>query len=455
MSIDRIALKNFKCFRELDVEFSKITLLTGENSSGKSSLIYAILAILQSKFPFYLSPNGKYINLGDFEEISFQHSKDNQLAIDLFLTDADQKYCYETAWEINRRNRMPKLNYLNIKFDDIVLEVYKPEETYCLNLKGSITKKESLTYEIAQFVGLVSKYIAIQENENEFLVKKVGLSETYENINIENFPLESIDVDNISIVLPIGAKDWDKDSIQINLVHGVMMALLEVLDRKIKNFNFISSFRLYPDRTYFQKSKAENKIGKYGENHIDQILEWEDDEAEEFDQLNAILKNLGLLKSIKSKRIGGGRFEIRVKVKNNKGESLADVGFGISQLLPIIVADLQLSDDSTLAVAQPEIHLHPSVQATLADYFVQQIRETQKRYILETHSEYLMNRIRLSIVKGTIESSDVAVYYFENSNKGSIKHKIEFTKDGQIRNAPKGFFDTYMMDTMDIALNAE
>ena len=154
--------------------------------------------------------------------------------------------------------------------------------------------------------------------------------------------------------------------------------------------------------------------------------------------------------------MSGGRFEIRVKVKNkSKWESLPDVGFGISQFLPIIVADLQLSNNSTLIMSQPEIHLHPSVQANLSDYLVKQVKERNKNYIVETHSEYLLNRMRLLIVKGEIQSEDVAVYYFENSIKdGSVAHRIEFTKDGQILNAPKGFFETYMIDTMDIALNA-
>jgi predicted ATPase len=106
-------------------------------------------------------------------------------------------------------------------------------------------------------------------------------------------------------------------------------------------------------------------------------------------------------------------------------------------------------------MCQPEIHLHPSIQANLGDYLVKQVNEKKKQYIVETHSEYLLNRIRLLIVKGEIEPEDVAVYYFENSVKeGSVTHRIEFTKDGQILNAPRGFFETYMIDTMDIALNA-
>ena len=76
-------------------------------------------------------------------------------------------------------------------------------------------------------------------------------------------------------------------------------------------------------------------------------------------------------------------------------------------------------------------------------------------YIIETHSEYLLNRIRLAVVKGDMAPSDVSVYYFENTVNGTLTRDIEFTEDGEIHNAPQGFFDTYMMDVMDIALHAE
>jgi len=223
----------------------------------------------------------------------------------------------------------------------------------------------------------------------------------------------------------------------------------------LEDLNFIGPFRLAPERTYYQKAKADEKVGMNGEGYIDQILEWEHQKAPQFKKLISILNDLELIDSLKTQQLKGGRFEVNVKTKS-KGvwASLADVGFGISQFLPVIVADLQLPNNSTLLVAQPEIHLHPSIQASLADYFVNQIIETGNQYIIETHSEYLLNRFRLDIVKGKLDPADISVYYFEPSPKGSITYRIEFTKDGQIKNAPKGFFDTYMIDTMDIALYA-
>jgi predicted ATPase len=105
-------------------------------------------------------------------------------------------------------------------------------------------------------------------------------------------------------------------------------------------------------------------------------------------------------------------------------------------------------------IDQPEIHLHPSAQSQLADYFIRQIKDNDKNYFIETHSEYLLNRLRAAIVKGKLNPSNIKVFYFENNGDEIIISKIRFTKNGRILGAPKGFFDTYMIDVMDIAIGA-
>ena len=133
---------------------------------------------------------------------------------------------------------------------------------------------------------------------------------------------------------------------------------------------------------------------------------------------------------------------------------MSDVGSGISAFMPIMVADLQLPDDSTLFLAEPEIHLHPSVQSKFGDYIVNQVNKTQKNYVIETHSEYFLNKIRLAIVKGELKKEDVKVYFLENDGDDTAVFDVDFRKNGGIRNAPKTFFETYSIDVMDIALNA-
>lgn len=448
MQIKRFSAANFKCFRKLDVSFSRITLLTGENSSGKSSLIYGILSVFQSDaFPFRLSPNGKYVNMGDFTEMSFNGLKNKRIELGICLTDrAEGEQKFETAWVLDRRNNMPRLDRLRAITELLDLEINADGSQYVLRV--SLDQKniaESKELEVGRLVGELFASLSeiIDEDadsETETLQKlKQGLMEFKE---VESLGLASLDAKELSNKLSLGT----------NYLISVCMQGLRRLDN---NLNFVGSFRLQPERAYYQRSKSDYKVDKHGENYPDQILNWERRQSPKFKELKSILRELNLLRTIRTRKLRSGRFELRVQAKSRGAwASLADVGFGISQFLPIIVADLQLPDDSTLVLAQPEIHLHPSVQAAIADYLVTQINEHEKSYIVETHSEYLLNRIRLAIVKGQLEPSDVSVYYFENSADGSIMHSIEFTKDGQIRNAPKGFFETHMMDVMDIAINA-
>ncbi|MGH7806886.1 MAG: AAA family ATPase, partial [Thermodesulfobacteriota bacterium] len=125
MSINSISLKNFKCFREIDIKLSKITLLTGANSSGKTALLYGILSPFQSEeFPNYLSPNGKYVNMGDFEEFSFNHSSANKVEINISLYGLYGKDVYiSTFWICDPKSKMPKQSYLRATSEFLDLEI--------------------------------------------------------------------------------------------------------------------------------------------------------------------------------------------------------------------------------------------------------------------------------------------------------------------------------------------
>ncbi|MCP4213405.1 MAG: AAA family ATPase [bacterium] len=90
MRINKLSLENFKCFKKADFELGKLTLLTGANSSGKSSVLYSILGTLQSgEFPLSFSPNGKYVNMGNFKELYHKHLKDNTVKIGINFDDSE------------------------------------------------------------------------------------------------------------------------------------------------------------------------------------------------------------------------------------------------------------------------------------------------------------------------------------------------------------------------------
>lgn len=184
-------------------------------------------------------------------------------------------------------------------------------------------------------------------------------------------------------------------------------------------------------------------------------MTWKDASHDKFEEFVEGIKSIGLLSEVEPSRLGSGQFKIGVKVhEDDELANLSDVGFGISQTMPIIIADVELGKGSTLYVSQPEVHLHPRAQAKFGDYLVKQMQKG-KRYVIESHSEYLMNRLRLSVVRGDIQEEDIKVYYMSQGEGKTTIHTVKFKKNGQIEGAPQDFFDTYMIDVMDIAMSAQ
>jgi predicted ATPase len=432
MKVNRVSIENFKCFKAIDIELGKLTLLTGANSSGKSSILYSILGPLQSgEFPFQFSPNGKYVNMGNFQEMSYKHLKENIIKIGFIISGPEMEPVgLSTWWEEDKVRKLPQLNKLKLNYGFCKLEILKKRK-YNLNYKFYHHKfSENSLFWLLKFEPSLMGSSSIPPG--------VTLKESH-RFTFENF------------------KELERLSIESDDRHfySVIKSLRPLINEVDSNINFINSFRLFPERTYYETTRTDLKVGKFGEDYVNQVILWETQKAKEYDELINVMKNLSLLVDINSTRLNGGRFEIVVKVnKNSLPVSLNDVGFGISQFLPIVVADLQLGEDSTLFVAQPEIHLHPGVQAKFGDYMVNRINHSRKNYIIETHSEYLLNRIRLAIVKKEIAKEDVKIYFLQNDGEDTQTHQLEFTTDGQILNAPEDFFKTYMMDVMNIAVNA-
>jgi predicted ATPase len=149
MQLRKIALTNFKCFEKVNLECSKFTLLTGANSSGKSSLIYSLLGALQTtNFPFYFSPNGRYANMGDFVDIALNHRKSNAIGINLEFLDEtakDSRLVLDGTFNLNRATGLPRLASLNFESPSLDLGVrknglYKGHYHFptCDNLKSSV-----------------------------------------------------------------------------------------------------------------------------------------------------------------------------------------------------------------------------------------------------------------------------------------------------------------------------
>lgn len=152
---------------------------------------------------------------------------------------------------------------------------------------------------------------------------------------------------------------------------------------------------------------------------------------------------LGIANDIQTNDKGKFGHELKISIDNpNLKQDLTHVGVGVSQVLPILVLSFLAEIDSVLIFEQPELHLHPKVQTRLADFFVA-MNTLGKQCIIETHSEYLINRLRYLVAKAdNMKISKESIIYFVEKEKGeSIYRPITINKYGVIEDWPKGFFD--------------
>ncbi|MEE4106243.1 DUF3696 domain-containing protein [Pseudomonas viridiflava] len=155
------------------------------------------------------------------------------------------------------------------------------------------------------------------------------------------------------------------------------------------------------------------------------------------------LSYLGVVEEFRTIDKGKLGYELLVKTNKSEGwQDLTHVGVGVSQVLPIILMFLLSSPDDVLIFEQPELHLHPKIQSRLCDLFLA-MAEANRQCLIETHSEYMINRLRLRIVQDHGESviNKSALYFISKTDGRSAFENIKISKYGVISNWPKDFFD--------------
>ena len=162
---------------------------------------------------------------------------------------------------------------------------------------------------------------------------------------------------------------------------------------------------------------------------------------------------LGLATDVDSVDLGkiGHSLQVGLDSSSHKHD-LTHVGVGVSQVLPVLVLSLLSDSDVTLVIEQPELHLHPKIQTLLGDFFLS-LAMSDKQCLIETHSEYIVDRIRYRIAADTCAPSIAdltGLYFAEKSDNGSTFREIEINDYGAIVDWPEGFFDQSCQQATDI-----
>ena len=161
-----------------------------------------------------------------------------------------------------------------------------------------------------------------------------------------------------------------------------------------------------------------------------------------FDEVS--IKQLGRRESepfqIQIRRYGGG-------LKGPR-RNLIDVGYGVSQVLPVIFELLRKEGSHLLLLQQPEVHLHPSAQAELGSLFCRSAKE-YRQLVVETHSDHLLDRVRMDIRDGrtTLQPDDVSILFFERDRLAVRIHSLRVDAEGNVLDAPDSYRQFFMDET--------
>jgi len=418
-----------------------LTVFFGTNSSGKSSIGHLLLALKQTvdnpdrKTVIFPGGSNSPVQFGSLQNLIYHRSNDNNIEFEYFwdlkeqlaITDAKNKKEYQCD---------------AIRFSaSIGLKDQKMGEVNCFN------------YELFR---------------RAHLELSVGMSKSAQKgsytINAENYTLIQNTGRPWGIGSPVRFYGFPETVVAYHQNADFVQTLNLQHEQLFGSVYYLGPMRNHPLRLYPWPGNEPDSVGFSGENTIHAILASQDrtlsmrknHKYKPFLEVIARqLHEMGLIEQFTVEQIAEGRQSYEVKVRTKGSDDLVDlpdVGFGVSQVLPVLVQMFYAPANSIIIMEQPEIHLHPRAQAALADVMIDAInsREDGKdrgiQLIIETHSEHFLRRLQRRIAEDTITNDQFAAYFADMNSKPTKLDTLHIDKFGNISNWPKDFFGDEMGD---------
>ncbi len=443
--ITHLHIRNFKVWQDTGpIRMAPITLFFGANSSGKSSIGQFLMMLKQTvefsdpKTVFFPGSKNSAVQLGSYRDMVFHRSTDNSIYFD---------YAWNLPHALEFKDARSGQSY---KWDSMEFK----SEVGVGDKKRSVPIVDSLQYRLIReknaliTIGMQRKSASKNEyrvdSEGLALVRKLGRPWAPGSpVRFYGFPDEVV------------AYHQNADFVQeLNLAHAKLFHSLA----------YLGPLRTRTERLYSWTGVEPESVGFAGESTIAGVLAASDRKlslgykcrAKRFEVIIANkLQEMGLIEGFRIKAISEQRQEYEVKVRTTgSGDwvDLPDVGFGISQVLPVLVQCFYAPANSIILMEQPEIHLHPSAQAALADVMIDAINARENgadrniQLIVETHSEHFLRRLQRRIAEGRVEHDRVSAYFADVSITPAKLRELEVDLFGNIKNWPPKFFGDEMED---------
>lgn len=437
--LTKLAFEHFKPWRDTgDVRLAPITALFGNNSSGKSSFLQMLLMLKQTaESPdrtqvLNLGDDRSLVDLGTFQDVLFRHNLTIPIVVRL-------------AWKLPRNLEIAdpaRKKAVLFKGDDIEFSTAIEWQSNGEPALGRAVVKNmryrfaDMTFAMAQATGKAQAYdLSVSPRTRDFKF-----------VRTQGRPWK----------LPPPAKCYGfPDQVRAYYQNAGFLSDLELqFEELFARLFYLGPLREYPRRQYSWAGAQPADMGRRGERVVDALLASRESGVKISrgrgtkrqtleERVAEWLKDLGLIHSFHVRPIteGGRLFQVWVKRDPGAPEVLiTDVGFGVSQILPVITLCYYAPEGSTILLEQPEIHLHPLVQSGLADVLVDAMQTRDIQIILESHSEHLLRRLQRRLAEDIIRPDQAALYFCATENGESQLTPLELDLFGVIKNWPKDFF---------------
>ncbi|MBM4024615.1 MAG: DUF3696 domain-containing protein [Planctomycetes bacterium] len=435
--IKELRFKSFKSWRDTGpLALAPLTGLFGTNSSGKSSILQLLLMLKQTvestdrKRVLHTGDDVSIVDLGTFSNLIYRHDLSLPLEVGL-------------DWDLRSPLRIKDPEE---KGDTTLFEVNE--------LKFQVRIDGSGTPETPPFVRDFS-YSFGQQTFGMALRGQGGRK--YELISRGYQPKRQV---GRPWPLPAPVKFYgfpDEVSGYFQNVGFLSEVVLE-LEGLFRRTAYLGPLRDYPKRIYTWAGDEPSDVGRKGELAVPATLAarakgryispgYKRHRQTLEKRLAYWLKEMGIIESFSIQQIGQNRKDYEVLVSKTKQAPevlITDVGFGLSQVLPVVVMCYYVEEGSVLLLEQPELHLHPLAQAWLADIFIDVVNNRNVQIIVESHSEHFLRRLQRRIAEEKIENNRTALYFCRIENSASRTERLDVNMFGDITNWPKDFFGDEM-----------
>lgn len=471
MKIKEIRLENYKKFSNETFDLSReIILLYGENSSGKSSFLKSIAGAKQTFDQKNIydawAAQGEITDLGDYADFIYNHDTYLKLGIGitletnqqdhlnsfLFIDGPHNEISFDLQYDHNKATESAKLYSIECK-TTFINEQRKDIETFkAIRFKTQPTFNLQCPNSGATFLNDLSKrYNLFSHDITKQLESKLS-------INIKNA---------FDISIPSQQKQSGIRYTPTDFKTNIFKQQIELLNTAFKKIHYLGPLRMSPSRGY-KKKLHELSVGTNGEQtptilyYMQQAYERSSTKTrketghhqwERFEKwFELIFKDC----KIRCEKSGS---TIKVNLcKSGRIDSIQDIGFGYSQIIPIIAQAAVMAPGDTLIIEQPELHLHPKAQVEIAKFIVS-ARKYGINFIIETHSEHILKGLQLAISENKkrrnpqITNESLSIYYFSDNTERAYQ-ELKLDEWGEIAGGwPKGFFNESLELSKKIFMN--